>query len=134
MQLEDETIVVFISDHGYQMGEHGHLGKRSNYRTSTNIPMMLRVPGITDKGRNQVVSEIVESIDMYPTVVEAAGFGAVPQCDPAPEGSMVQPDLCTEGRNLLPLYKSKANLGTIDPNWRNEAFTQAQGLSLKCVT
>ncbi|XP_038055542.1 iduronate 2-sulfatase-like isoform X2 [Patiria miniata] len=44
----DDTIISFISDHGWQLGEHQEWSKFSNYATATRIPFMIHVPGITD--------------------------------------------------------------------------------------
>ena len=111
-------MIAFISDHGYHMGEHGHIGKRMSDRTVTHIPMMLRVPGV--EGR--VVEELVESIDMYPTLVEAAGFKPMPKCRITTKGARKQGKLCTEGRNLLHLTSDEGR-----EEWRNEAFSQEMG-------
>ena len=49
--LREETIIVFLGDHGYQMGEHNSWGhKHSNYETSTRAPLLVSAPGQTVRG------------------------------------------------------------------------------------
>ncbi|XP_022098881.1 iduronate 2-sulfatase-like [Acanthaster planci] len=50
----NNTVISFVSDHGWQLGEHQEWSKYSNYATSTQVPFMLHVPGITDKGKGNV--------------------------------------------------------------------------------
>ena len=58
--------------------------------------------------RPRVVHDPVESIDLYPTLVEAAGFGRLPSCERNVLGSLTQRDLCTDGerenQSLISLY------------------------------
>jgi iduronate 2-sulfatase len=71
--LAKNTIVVFLGDHGYQMGEHDSWGhKHSNYETSTRAPLLIAAPGKPAAG--QATSSIVEFLDLYPTLVELAGL------------------------------------------------------------
>ena len=48
--FKDETVVSFWGDHGWQLGEHGEWCKHTNFELATHAPMMIRVPGLTDKG------------------------------------------------------------------------------------
>ena len=65
--LEEKTIVILTSDHGWHMGEKGHLFKNSPWEESTRIPYIIRVPesGVTGK-----VSHPVSLIDIYPTLID----------------------------------------------------------------
>jgi len=69
--LDDDTIIVFTSDHGDMMGSHRMAGKCTMFEESTKVPMMLRVPGELDDGRR--VSEPVGHIDVLPTLLELMG-------------------------------------------------------------
>ena len=69
--LSDNTIVVLWGDHGWNLGEHTLWCKHSCYETSMRIPLIVRVPGIKGGQRR---SELVESIDVYPTLCELAGL------------------------------------------------------------
>jgi len=72
LNLASNTVVVFIGDHGWQLGEHGEWCKHTNFELATRAPMMLGIPGITDGGLQS--DALVEFVDVFPTVVEAAGL------------------------------------------------------------
>ncbi len=67
---DDDTIVVFTSDHGDLMGSHRLLGKGHQYEESTRVPMTVRLPGQTDGRR---VSGPVSQIDLVPTLLDLMG-------------------------------------------------------------
>ena len=97
LALDENTVVLFMGDHGWHLGENGIWGKYSNFEQATHTPLMLRIPGLTDHGL--ITDSIVEFTDIFPTVVEAAGLGTVRQC-PKNSGHV---DVCTEGVSLMPL-------------------------------
>jgi iduronate 2-sulfatase len=71
--LRDNTIIVFVVDHGYQLGEKGKWSKAGSlFEMGTRVPMMISVPGTT--GNGQSCTRIVESLDIYPTLVELCGL------------------------------------------------------------
>jgi iduronate 2-sulfatase len=70
--LRDNTIVVFTSDHGYHMGEHGYYQKLTLFEDSDRMPLIISYPGQRTKG--QVTNSLVEMIDFYPTLSELAGL------------------------------------------------------------
>lgn len=70
--LKDNTIVVFTSDHGYHMGEHGYYQKLTLFENSDRMPLIISYPGQRTKG--QVTNSMVEMIDFYPTLAELAGL------------------------------------------------------------
>jgi len=72
LSLTSNTVVAFVGDHGWQLGEHGEWCKHTNFELATRAPMMLHVPGLTDGGRQS--DALVEFVDVFPTVVEAAGL------------------------------------------------------------
>ncbi|MCU0780881.1 MAG: sulfatase [Akkermansiaceae bacterium] len=71
LNLADDTVVVFTSDNGYFLGEHGLGDKRALYEESLRIPFLVRYPRQFPKGR--VVDEIVLNIDLAPTFLDLAG-------------------------------------------------------------
>lgn len=74
--LWEETIVVLISDHGYHLGEHGGMWhKMSLFEQSCRVPMLIAAPR---QARGESCPRTVEMIDLYPTLLELAGF-AVPK-------------------------------------------------------
>ena len=110
--LADSTIVSFTADHGYHLGENHHWGKTTTSEMSNRVPLIIRIPGSTDRG---VVSEaIVESVDIFPTLVEAAGLDVIPPC-PSQCSDIA---LCTQGESLLPLIDNS------DGHSSDAAFSQ----------
>lgn len=70
--LADNTIVVLWGDHGFSLGEHGLWVKHSPFELANRIPLIVRAPGMAPG----VVHGLVESVDLYPTLVELAGLSA----------------------------------------------------------
>lgn len=90
--LRENTIVVFVADHGYQLGEKGKWSKAGSlFEMGTRVPLMISAPGM--KGNGQSCTRIVESLDIYPTLVELAGL---------------PPQKELEGTSLAPLLKDPA--------------------------
>lgn len=99
LRLTDHTIVVFLSDHGYHLGELGQWMKMSLFERSARTPLVIAGPGIA----RGVSSRTVELLDLYPTLGELA---------------KLSPPAGLEGRSLTPLLKdAKAT-------WNRPAFTQ----------
>ena len=69
--LENDTMIVFWGDHGWQLGEHDEWCKQNLFEITNRVPMMINIPGVTDHGMTS--SNLVELIDLFPTLVEAAG-------------------------------------------------------------
>jgi arylsulfatase A-like enzyme len=71
--LADNTIVVLWGDHGHFLGEHELFGKHKTLDGAVRIPLIVRHP---QAPQGQVTSALIESIDLYPTLVELAGISA----------------------------------------------------------
>ncbi len=71
LNLADDTVVVYTSDNGYFLGEHGLGDKRALYEESLRIPMLVRYPRLFGKGK--LIDDIVLNIDLAPTFLDLAG-------------------------------------------------------------
>ena len=74
--IEDNTIVVFTSEHGDMMGDHGMLEKRSMFEESSRVPLLIKVPWLSNP--NRVIDGSVSHIDLVPTLLDLIGEN-VPQ-------------------------------------------------------
>ena len=102
LELTDNTIVVFWSDHGYHLGEHnGIWQKRTLFEQGAKAPLIIRNPKAEGKG--QPCRRIVEFVDIYPTLTELAGL-------PTPKQ--------VEGRSLKRLLDNPLT------QWNGTAITQ----------
>jgi iduronate 2-sulfatase len=95
------TIVIFLSDHGYHLGEHTLWGKTSCFEFDARVPLIVSTPGMTTAGRT--ARGLVELLDVFPTMPALAGL-------PTPPG--------LEGRSLAPILADPGAAG------KPAAFTQ----------
>ena len=68
LELDQNTIIVFWGDHGWHLGEHNFWGKHNTMHHSTQVPLIVKVPGL--KGGKS--KSLVETVDIFPTLCELA--------------------------------------------------------------
>lgn len=78
-ELAGNTVVVYTSDNGFYLGEHGLADKRSAYEESLRIPFLVRSPASGATARGRVVDEMVLNLDLAPTLLELAGVAVPPE-------------------------------------------------------
>jgi len=69
--LAQSTLVIYLGDNGFALGEHGFYDKRDAFEQSIRVPMLAYAPGLIKPGTK--VTQMVQNIDIAPTVLEAAG-------------------------------------------------------------
>ena len=70
--LDKNTIIVLWGDHGWHLGDHGMWCKHTNYQQAARIPLIVDLPSGVRAG--EVSPELVETVDLYPTLCELAGL------------------------------------------------------------
>ena len=96
--LLDNTMIVYTSDQGFYMGEHGWFDKRFMYEESFRTPLLIYFPG----GKHGVINEMVQNIDYAPTFLDVAG-------------AKIPSDI--QGRSFLPLLEGKK-----PSDWRKSLY------------
>ncbi len=97
--LTDNTIVIYSSDQGFFLGEHGWYDKRWMFEESLRMPFLIRWPGVIKPGTKP--NELIQNIDYAPTFLEMAGL-------PVPDE--------IQGESLLPVFTGKAT------DWRTSIY------------
>lgn len=90
LSLDESTIVIIFGDHGWHLGENSFWGKHTLMRRSTQIPLIMHVPG----KRTGKADAMVELVDLYPTLCELAG---IPMPEQQLQGSSFAPLFHDEG-------------------------------------
>lgn len=103
--LRENTVIVFWSDHGYSLGEHGLWMKQSCFEESARVPLIIVPPGGKPEGAAKVSPRLVELVDLYPTLADYAGL---------------TPPENLAGKSLRRLVAKP------DATWDRPAFTQVE--------
>jgi len=70
--LAQQTVVIFLGDNGYKLGDHAAWTQTTNVRLDTRIPLIIRAPGLAPAGRH--AEGMVEVVDVYPTLLDLFGL------------------------------------------------------------
>jgi arylsulfatase A-like enzyme len=100
LRLERDTLVVYTSDQGFFLGDHGLYDKRFMYEESLRVPLLVRWPAAVRRGSSSELMAL--NVDFAPTFLEAAAL-------PVPKDM--------QGRSLLPLLRGKRA-----PGWRSSMY------------
>jgi arylsulfatase A-like enzyme len=103
--LSDNTIVVFVSDHGFLLGEHDQWMKTVLWEPAARVPLVIYAPQMD--GNGAASPRLVELVDLFPTLAQLAGLQAPEEL---------------EGRSMVPLLQQPALEG-----WDRPVFTQIAG-------
>ncbi|MCP4092130.1 MAG: sulfatase-like hydrolase/transferase [Planctomycetes bacterium] len=103
--LSDNTIVIYSSDQGFFLGEHGWYDKRFMYEPSLKVPLLVRWPDVIAEGASR--GELVQNLDFAPTFLELAGV-------------KVPKDM--QGKSMVPILRGH---GT--PKWRKAIYYEYSG-------
>lgn len=104
LDLADNTVIIYMADNGYYMGDRGFAGKWSHYDPSLRIPFIIYDPRLPEKKRGIVKHEMALNIDAPATMLELAG---------------VDVPAHYQGYSLLPLVQ-----GRNTPDWRDDFFCE----------
>jgi len=99
--LLENTLIVYTSDQGFYLGEHGWFDKRFMYEQSMRTPMIIRYPSLVKKGTT--IDELVMNLDLAPTFLDLAGLTVPTQM---------------QGKSILPLLKEEVKGG----QWRKGVY------------
>ncbi|MBY0502463.1 MAG: sulfatase-like hydrolase/transferase [Bryobacteraceae bacterium] len=113
--LEQNTLVVYLADHGYSLGQHGRFEKHCGYMPALHVPLMMRWPG---KIRQGTVRDFTEHIDLPHTLTDLLGLEALP----VRHGQSLRPYL--EGKSTKPrdhvfsTYLENEECYAMDRRWK----------------
>jgi N-acetylglucosamine-6-sulfatase len=97
--LAEDTLVMYMGDNGFVLGEHGLIDKRHMYEESMRVPFLAWCPGMIKPG--SVIEELIQNIDIGPTILDVAGLETPARMD---------------GKSFLPILQGKKI------PWRDAAF------------
>ena len=91
LDLEDDTFVIYMADHGYDLGQHGRFEKHCGYEPALRVPLIMRFPGRIRQG---VVADLTEHVDVSATICDMMNLDPLPVM----HGHTLRPYL--EGRRM----------------------------------
>ena len=124
--LADRTIVVFTSDHGYHLYDHGLWQKQSLFERSARVPLIVAAPGKAGNGRR--TAALSELVDLYPTLADLAGLSAPDYL----EGTSLAPVLADPARTVKDAAFTQVRRGGLNgysvrtARWRYTAWDEGR--------
>lgn len=112
--VADDTLVIYTSDHGYSLGEHGLTEKHFAYEGVLRVPMLVRYPGVVEPGT--VNTQLVSNLDVAPTCLDLCGL-------PIPED--------VEGMSWRPILEAG---GKPAADWRAAVFYYLESMHMALRT
>ena len=113
----NETIIVVWGDHGWHLGDADQWAKMTNFEAALRIPLLIGAPGMMMQddssnngggaGHGRRVPDIVEAIDIMPTIIDLATGSPPPPCPTSSRSASRAIEFCTEGRSLRGLVMGK---------------------------
>lgn len=107
--LKENTIVLFTSDHGYHMGEHGHWQKTTLFENATRVPLTMAGPGVKSLPDSDALAEMV---DFYPTLTELSGVEPPPTLSGVSQVGVLQGKEASVRESALSEYSGGYSLRT----------------------
>lgn len=138
LDLRKNTIVVFMSDHGYKIGEYGAWCKHSNFEIDVNVPLIIsRETSYKNSMTSVKTDALVENVDVFPTLVEACGL-EMPKLDGKSLMALVNNPEKEWEKAAYSLYpRGTKTMGCTVTNgewryteWRNSATQEVQSAEL----
>ena len=99
MKLSNRTLVVYVGDNGYMLGQHGRFEKHCLFEPAVRIPMIFRWPGTIPGGRR--VGEMVEMVDVLPTILSLLRLPSPPGLQGIDLEPLIQDRPATVGRDAV---------------------------------
>ncbi len=104
LRLTEKTVIIFVGDHGFHLGEHGTWAKRTPFEVSLHSPLIVNFPGQAPTGVK--TDALVELVDIYPTLCDLCQLPTPPQL---------------EGISMVPVLRQPTR------PWKTAAFSRIDG-------
>jgi arylsulfatase A-like enzyme len=123
--LRENTIIVFMADHGYQLGEKGKWSKAGSlFEQGTRVPLIIAAPGA--KGNGQSCERIVQSVNVYATLAELCGLALPAGVESTSLGSLVADPRASWTRPAFSVWSEDGRtlhgVAVRTENWRYAEF------------
>jgi len=121
LNLYENSIIVLLGDHGYQLGEHTMWAKHTNFDIALNTPLIIKSP----KGQHHKTNALAELVDVFPTLSDLAGIPILKEN----QGKSLTPILEDEKAQVHPYAISRWRTGNSvkDNRYRYTEFTNKDG-------